>query len=76
MQQSDDDIQLVVYAADMLRVSEWDIFVLAAKEWGNFSSEKQIDSEFTDYMFTGRAPYYVRGFARKQLDMCKNGRFN
>jgi hypothetical protein len=55
------------YLYKMARIresSEYDIFLLSAKEW-NITSKNKIDEDFKDYLLKEQMPYYVKDYIRK-----------
>lgn len=59
------DAELVTEAAAALDTSEIDIFRRAWSHWhGGAADEARIEPPFIVYMFGGRAPYWVRDYAR------------
>lgn len=61
-----DDLALVTEAAAALDTSEIAIFRRAWTHWyGRSPSESRIEPPFLVYMFGGRAPVWVRDYARR-----------
>lgn len=59
------DAELVTEAAAALDTSEIEIFRRAWTHWhGGAADETRIEPRFLVYMFGGRAPYWVRDYAR------------
>lgn len=60
------DAELVTEAAAALDTSEIDIFRRAWMHWhGGAADEARIEPPFIVYMFGGRAPHWVRDYARQ-----------
>jgi hypothetical protein len=47
--------------------SEYDIFLLSAKQWS--VTEKKVYEDFKDYVTKGDMPFYARDYVRKQGDI-------
>jgi len=62
------DSRQVQAAATMLEVTEFRLFELAYREWfGCSGQERELESVYMLYWFTGRAPVWVRHFNRHIL---------
>jgi hypothetical protein len=62
------DTRLVIDAATILDVTEFQLFELAYVDWyGNDPITSQVEPSFANYMFKGEIPTWVRQFARKIL---------
>lgn len=60
------DNRLVIDAAMILDVSEFQLFELAYVDWfGDEPIASQVEPSFAQYMFRGEIPTWVRQFARK-----------
>ncbi len=60
------DAREVVNAATLLRVSEFEVFRLAYREWfGRLATNKEIDVTFARYLGQSAVPVWVRNFTRK-----------
>lgn len=69
-----DDGRLVMDAAAALDIREFDVFLLAYRR--RFDREPladRIEDIFATYMFSQKAPVYVRQFAREALEQAKAG---
>ncbi len=60
------DMRDVVNAAALLRVSEFEVFRLAYREWfGQLAADSEIDIIFGHYLSQSVVPVWVRNFTRK-----------
>lgn len=59
------DQQAISLASRSLHVSEYGLFELAYRKWyGAEASESQLEASYTQYLFSGRAPCWVRQYVR------------
>lgn len=71
------DVQGVVHAASVLRVSEFEVFRLAYREWfGQLAADSEIDTVFGRYLSEAIVPVWVRDFTRKIDHLSKQGRLH
>ena len=65
-----DDAALVCHAASLAVISEFDLFQAAWQGWhGRQAREQATEAAFARFLQDGRAPAYVRHFARRVLDI-------
>jgi hypothetical protein len=63
-----EDLRLVMEAAGLLHIREFDLFRLAWRRWsGNAPNEKALERYFVAYMFRQTLPPWVRHFCREVL---------
>jgi len=63
-----EDLRLVMEAAGLLHIREFDLFRLAWRRWsGNAPNEKALERHFVGYMFRQTLPPWVRHFCREVL---------
>ena len=66
-----DDAQLVLWSADMLEKTEFEVFEMAYQAWYRETPDTaQMERVFADYMFNGVAPFWVRQFTRSTVEAC------
>ena len=71
------DVRGVVSAASVLRVSEFEVFRLAYREWfGRLAVDGEIDAIFGRYVAQAIVPMWVRDFTRKIVRLSEQGRLN
>lgn len=64
-----DDTQMVLWSAEILEKSEFEVFELAYQAWYRRSPDTtHLEHVFAEYMFDGIVPFWVRQFARTTLD--------
>lgn len=66
------DIRIVLQAAAILDITEWDLFHLAYRRWhGESADDEQMEPFFVAYMFRKIVPVWVRHFSRlvERLDI-------
>lgn len=69
-----DDGLYVTCASALLQISEFRFFHLAHIEWfGKDISDRRMESFFSEYLFTGIIPFWVRNLSRKVLSLHKQG---
>ncbi len=64
-----DDAQLVLWSAEILQKTEFELFETAYRSW--YREEPEVDRLeriFASYMFDEVVPFWVRQFARTTLD--------
>ncbi|WP_455365185.1 hypothetical protein [Kaarinaea lacus] len=62
------DTRLVLDAASVMDISEFQLFELAYVDWfGDEPLASEVEPSFAVYMFRGEIPTWVRQFARKIL---------
>lgn len=70
-----DDAQMVMWSADILEKSEFELFELAYQAWYRETADTtRMERIFVEYMFDGIVPFWVRQFARSTLDACDGWR--
>ena len=63
-----EDLRLVMEAAGLLHIREFDLFRLAWRRWsGSAPNEKTLERHFVAYMFRQTLPPWVRHFCREVL---------
>lgn len=66
-----DDAQMVLWCADILEKTEFEVFEMAYEAWFRESPDTvRLERAFAIYMFDGVAPFWVRQFTRSTLDAC------
>lgn len=64
-----DDAQAVLWTADILEKSEFDVFEDAYQAWYREAPDtNRLERIFADYMFDEVVPFWVRQFTRETLD--------
>ena len=64
-----DDAQAVLWSAEILEKSEFEVFDLAYREWYREAPDaRRLERIFADYMFDEIVPFWVRQFTRTTLD--------
>jgi len=62
------DCNLVVSAAQLLDISEYEFFMRAYREWYREApDERRIEAQFAAFMFADVVPCWVRDYARKLM---------
>jgi len=65
---------LVIQAANLLQVGEFQLLQLAYADWhGHDMPAALIDGMFSRYMFHDEVPIWARAYAHRILDMDRNG---
>ena len=60
-----DDARMVMWCADMLEKSEFEVFEMAYQAWYRETPDTtRLERIFVAYMFSGVAPFWVRQFTR------------
>jgi len=54
----------VTEAANMLEMSEYDVFKSSFHAWYGHNDSKAVDVWFHDYLLTGYVPHFARVFCR------------
>lgn len=68
------DMELVNRAAETAAVSEFDLFQAAWQQWhGSRPEAKRLEPVFARYLSDGKAPGFVRHYARRVLDASRAG---
>ena len=63
------DGQRVVLAAEVLEISEFEIFERAYNDWyGQEAELRTLEHEFVQYLYFGSTPPWVRHYTRMLLD--------
>jgi len=69
-----EDMELVNRAAETAAVSEFDLFQAAWQQWhGRKPEAKRLEPVFARYLSDGKAPGFVRHYARRVLDAALAG---
>lgn len=64
-----DDAQAVLWSAEVLEKSEFEVFELAYRAWYREQPEvNRLERVFADYMFDEVVPFWVRQFTRETLE--------
>lgn len=64
-----DDAQAVLWTADILEKSEFEVFEEAYRAWHREAADtNRLERIFADYMFEEIVPFWVRQFTRETLD--------
>ncbi len=64
-----DDAQAVLWSAEILKKSEFDVFEMAYRTWYRETPDvARLECIFADYMFTEAVPFWVRQFTRATLE--------
>ena len=64
-----DDAQAVLWTADVLEKSEFEVFEEAYRAWYQEAADiHRLERIFADYMFDEIVPFWVRQFTRETLD--------
>lgn len=64
-----DDAQAVLWSAEILEKSEFEVFDLAYQAWYREAPDvNRLERIFADYMFDETVPFWVRQFTRTTLD--------
>ncbi len=71
------DPRLVMDAAAILHLREFDLFRAAWRNWfGRTPDDKAMEPVFVDYLFHQRIPFWVRHFANRVISDAKAGEVN
>ena len=71
------DVREVVHTAALLRISEFEVFRLAFREWfGCLATEVEINVAFSHYLSRSVVPVWVRNFTRKIDRLEQEGRLD
>ena len=71
------DLQGVVRVAALLRVSEFEVFRLAYRQWfGQLPREPALKAPFQVYLCSATVPAWVRAFVRQVLSLQREGRLD
>jgi len=71
------DLQGVVRTAALLRVSEFEVFRLAYRQWfGQAPREPALSAPFQNYLQSARVPAWVRAFVRQVSTLQQEGRLD
>ena len=66
-----DDAQMVLWSADILEKTEFEVFEMAYEAWFREPADPaRLERAFAVYMFDGVAPFWVRQFTRSTLNAC------
>lgn len=66
------DLRVVAWTADLLDISEYDVFEAAYRDWYHEPpASGLIDGHFGRYMYEGIAPFWVRAFARRTVETAR-----
>ena len=66
-----DDAQMVLWSADILEKTEFEVFEMAYQAWFREPPDTaRLERVFAVYMFDGVAPFWVRQFTRSTLGAC------
>lgn len=69
-----EDSELVMYAATVLKVSEFRLFELSYENWfGESAGETVIETAYMSYVISGAAPAWVRNYIRKTCRLFDTG---
>ena len=64
-----DDAQTILWCAEILQTSEFEVFEMAYRAWYREEPEvARLERVFADYMFDEVVPFWVRQFTRTILD--------
>ena len=64
-----DDVRMVLWSAEILDKSEFEVFEMAYQAWYRETPETTyLERFFARYMFDGVAPFWVRQFVRATLE--------
>ena len=64
-----DDVQAVLWSAEILDKSEFDVFEMAYRAWYREMPDiNRLERIFADYMFAEAVPFWVRQFTRAILE--------
>ena len=64
-----DDTQTVLWSAEILEKSEFEVFEMAYQAWYRETPEvTRLERIFADYMFDELVPFWVRQFTRTTLE--------
>lgn len=64
-----DDAQMVLWSAEILERSEFQVFEMAYQTWYRCSPDTaRLERIFAEYMFDGIVPFWVRQFTRTTLE--------
>ena len=65
---NDNTEQAVSFAANILEISEYELFCIAWHEWhGQEPNQDDIDQEFGAFLDCGSVPFYVASYVRNIL---------
>ena len=71
------DPRLVMDAAAILHLREFDLFRAAWRNWfGRIPDDKAMEPVFVDYLFHQRIPFWVRHFANRVISDAEAGEVN
>ena len=64
-----DDTQMVLWSAEILEKSEFEVFELAYQAWYRATPDTfRLERIFAEYMFDGIVPFWVRQFTRTTVE--------
>jgi hypothetical protein len=64
-----DDAQAVLWSAEILEKSEFEVFEMAYRAWYREAADcRRLERIFADYMFDEIVPFWVRQFTRATLE--------
>jgi len=67
-QSAEKDCEIVARAAQLLEVSEYELFLRAYRTWHHeVPDQRRIETQFAACMFGNSVPYWARDYARKIL---------
>jgi hypothetical protein len=68
------DLELVGQVADMLQVSEFELFRVAYCQWfGRYLPDRKMEYHFSSYLFHGTLPFWVHHMVRKAAERMRRG---
>jgi hypothetical protein len=68
-----DDAQMVLWSAEILEHSEFEVFEMAYRAWyRDMPDTARLERIFAEYMFDGVVPFWVRQFTRSTLESHDN----
>lgn len=63
------DGERVVHSANMLEISEYEVFRRSFQDWyGRDADVKALEDDFAQYLYFGATPPWVRHYTRNLLD--------
>lgn len=66
-----DDAQMVLWSADILEKTEFEVFEMAYQAWyREIPDTARLERVFATYMFNGVVPFWVRQFTRSTVNAC------